>query len=229
MNEADAAILLNNLKNLGFNPKNILDIGAYHGWWSQEASSVFSEANMTMVEPIKYKELERLAVDRNFNLRSILLYQDVREVNWYEMQNNGDSIFKELTYYFKDCAPSKKMTTTLDIEYSQKTIPPSELVKIDCQGAEISILKGGENIIKQSEIIILEMPFFGKYNKGAPSFAEYISYMDSIGFEPFDIAEYHRHENVILQVDFAFIRKNHILYLEYQNKIVNLGKKHGFV
>jgi len=215
------------LKNLGFNPKNILDIGAYHGHWAQEASNIFSEANVTMIEPIRYKELERFNGNCKFNLRAILLYQDVREVDWYEMKNTGDSIFKEVTHHFKNCVPDKKMTTTLDIEYFQRSIPPSELIKIDCQGAEISILKGGENIIKNSEIIILEIPFFGKYNEGAPSFAEYISYMDNIGFEPFDIAEYHKiayHENVILQVDFAFIRKGHNLYLEFQNKIFDMGK-----
>jgi FkbM family methyltransferase len=214
---------LSKLKNLGFNPSNILDIGAYHGKWAEMAKNIFPNSRITLIEPIQYEELKRLT-EWNFSCKHILLHEDVREVNWYEMRNSGDSIFKETTYHFQNCAPQRKTTTTLDIEFANHFYTGPELVKIDCQGAEISILKGGKNIINKAEVIILEMPFFGRWNEGAPTFAEYIGYMDSIGFEPFDIAEYHKHENVIFQVDFAFIRKGHRLYLEFQSKISDMGK-----
>ena len=214
---------LSKLKNLGFNPSNILDIGAYHGHWSEMAKNIFPNSRITMVEPIQYKELERFK-DWNFAYKHVLLHEDVREVNWYEMRNSGDSIFKEATHHFQDCPPQRKTTTTLDTEFANYFYNGPELIKIDCQGAEISILKGGKHTLKKTEVIILEMPFFGKYNEGAPTFAEYISYMDSAGFEPFDIIEHHKHENIIFQVDFAFIRKGHRLYLEFQDKISDMGK-----
>ena len=36
------------------------------------------------------------------------------------------------------------------------------LIKIDCQGAEIPILKGSTKILNSVDFIIIEMPFFGK-------------------------------------------------------------------
>jgi len=44
------------LSRLGFSPKKILDIGAYHGWWSiQMKNEVFTEAEYTLIEAIDYK------------------------------------------------------------------------------------------------------------------------------------------------------------------------------
>ena len=39
------------LKQLGFTPKHILDIGANHGRWTREAIMFFPEARYTLVEP----------------------------------------------------------------------------------------------------------------------------------------------------------------------------------
>ena len=44
------------LCNLGFNPSNILDIGAHHGYWSLSTKVVFPNANYMWIEPIKNNE-----------------------------------------------------------------------------------------------------------------------------------------------------------------------------
>lgn len=48
------------------------------------------------------------------------------------------------------------------------------LIKIDCQGAEIPILKGSTKILNSVDFIIIEMPFFGQYNENVPNFLEHI-------------------------------------------------------
>ena len=42
-------------------------------------------------------------------------------------------------------------------------------------------------LLQKVDFIILEMPFFGKYNENIPNFLEYIVFMDSIGFIPYDL------------------------------------------
>lgn len=83
------------------------------------------------------------------------------------------------------------------------------LIKIDCQGAEIPILKGATNILNKTDFIILELPLFGQYNEGVPTFLEHITYMDSIGFTPYDILDNHYINGFNMQIDILFINKSH--------------------
>jgi FkbM family methyltransferase len=215
---------LNILKSFGFTPKNILDIGAYHGNWSKDVCvNVFNDANYTLIEAINYNELHNVCNNfPNFSCINELLYETTTQVNWYEKQNTGDSIFKERTGHFKDCLPVTKNAISLDDLFNNKQMI-FDLIKIDCQGAEISILKGGKKLVTDATVIILEIPFVGQYNDGAPNFLEHIQYMNDIGFIPFDIVEHHYIDNIMVQVDIAFIKNQNSILSSVQNKISNCG------
>jgi hypothetical protein len=83
------------------------------------------------------------------------------------------------------------------------------LIKIDCQGAEIPILRGASSILDKTDFIILEIPLFGQYNDGVPTFLEHITFMDSIGFVAFDLIDNHYINDFNMQVDVIFINKHH--------------------
>ena len=130
---------LQKLKSFGFEPKNILDIGANKGKWTLEIKKkVFPKAEYTLIEAIDYEELEKLSVKHdNINYKNILLDEIERLVTWYEKRNTGDSLFKENTGYFDDCKEIKRSATTLDLVFNKNEV--FDLIKIDCQGAEIRI------------------------------------------------------------------------------------------
>ena len=219
-------MLINSLKKLklfGFEPINILDIGANKGKWSLLVKKkVFPLANYTLIEAIDYDELSSINKFSNMTSLIILLDEKVGKVIWNEMRNTGDSIYKENTSYFDDCQKIERDTTTLDITFQDKKY--FDLIKIDCQGAEIPILKGGKNTILNTSVIILEMPFMGEYNIGVPNFFEHIKYMDEIGYQVYDIIEMHRAEDILIQIDIIFLKKGHIFEKKVNNIIKNLGK-----
>ena len=214
---------LQKLKSFGFEPKNILDIGANKGKWTLEIKKkVFPKAEYTLIEAIDYEELEKLSVKHdNINYKNILLDEIERLVTWYEKRNTGDSLFKENTGYFDDCKEIKRSATTLDLVFNKNEV--FELIKIDCQGAEIPILKGGNRLVQKSSVIILEVPFMGEYNIGAPNFYEHINYMENIGYRVFDIVELHRVDNILIQIDIIFIKQGH----DFENKVDIIIKKLG--
>ena len=214
---------LNNLKLFGFNPNKILDLGAHHGIWSLNCFNIFPEAQYMLIEPIKYEELINICSKiSNFNYKNLLVYETETEVDWYEMKNTGDSIFKERTHVFSNCIPLKKQTVTLDNIFANEKY---DLIKIDCQGAEISILKGGKNLIKNTEFIIMEMPFFGQYNTNVLSFSEHINFMEANNFVVFDILEQHvRDGKLLFQIDIIFINKSSDILNKAQIIIDNMGK-----
>ena len=220
-------MLINSLKKLqafGFKPKNILDIGANKGKWSLEIKKkLFPNAEYTLIEAIDYKELKQIsAKNHNISILNLLLDELEHTVTWYEKKNTGDSIYKENTAYFEDCEQYERKTTTLDKNFSSSN--NFDLIKIDCQGAELPILRGGKNLVQSASVIILEVPFMGEYNIGVPNFFEHIKYMDQINYRVFDIVELHRVNDILIQIDLIFIKKGHYFEKSVNKIIQNLGR-----
>jgi FkbM family methyltransferase len=209
------------LKEKGYSPDTILDIGAHHGHWTYAMKQIYSNSKYYLFEPIDYIELNQYNHDNMVKVYNALLFDKIEEVDWYEMKNTGDSIFRENTRHFVNCNTYKRMTIDLDTHILQNNIledAKNILIKIDCQGAEIPILKGSTSILNRTDFIILEMPLFGQYNKGVPTFLQHIQFMDSIGFCSYDIIDNHYINGFNMQVDMLFINKNH----EFNNKVNNL-------
>ena len=196
------------LKQKGYIPDTILDIGAHHGNWTITMKQIYNDSKYYLFEAIDYPELNRFQYDNIIKVFNVVLNDKIDQVNWYQMKNTGDSIFKEKTNHFSNCEILKRDTIDIlqkDILQESKHI----LIKIDCQGAEIPILKGATSILEKTDFIILELPLFGQYNEGVPNFLEHITFMDTIGFTTYDIIDNHYINQFNMQVDVLFINKNH--------------------
>ena len=195
------------LKHMGYVPDTILDIGAYHGHWTSRVKQIFGKSRYYLFEGIDYNELKQLL---DVSVYNVILNDKVEEINWYQMKNTGDSMFREKTSHFENCQPIRRQTIDLDtLMQGQLDKATNILIKIDCQGAEIPILKGATSIYSKTDFILLEIPLFGQYNEGVPSFLEHIRFMDEIGFVTYDIYEPHYINGFNMQVDVMFINKNH--------------------
>jgi FkbM family methyltransferase len=201
-----------NLKKKGYIPDIIFDIGAHKGNWTRECFKIYPQSRYILVEPIEYAELNDLKKIFNTRIFNCILNDSNKEVDWYELKNTGDSIFREKSKCFESCNIIKKESITLNslleskkgiIENCQKM-----LIKIDCQGAEMPILKGATDILNNVDFIILELPLFGQYNENVPNFLEHIKFMDEIGFIPYEFLESHYVNNYNMQIDMLFINKN---------------------
>lgn len=195
------------LKELGYSPDTILDIGAHHGNWTRSMKQIFA-CDYFLFEAIDYPQLSA-CTDKVYNT---VLSDKPGEVDWYQMKNTGDSMFREKTHHFKNCEIIKRQTIDLNTLISQENILSESnniFIKIDCQGSEIPILKGSTSILSRTDFILLEIPLFGVYNEGVPNFLEHIKFMDSIGFVAYDILEHHYINNFNMQVDMLFINKTH--------------------
>jgi len=198
----------------GYYPDTILDIGAHHGNWTLSMKQIFPLSNFFLFEAIDYEELNKFHNDNNVTVYNVLLNDKIEQVKWYQMKNTGDSMFREQTHFFKNPKQLTRESITLS-SINELNDAKNIFMKIDCQGAEIPILKGASSILLKTDFILLEIPFFGQYNEGVPSFLEHIKYMDSIGFIPFEIADDIIIKSFNVQVDMIFINKQHKL-----NKIV---------
>jgi FkbM family methyltransferase len=214
---------LQRLKSKGVDPEHIFDLGAHRGWWTDVCLQVYPNAKYYLFEGSVYSELDRFAARPGMKVyQNIILAEEEREVKWYHALNGtGDSFLKERTGYYNNCKVTKRETRTLNSSIDASAMR-NILIKIDCQGAEIPILKGATYLVENTDFILLEMPFFGQYNENVPNFLEHVQYMDSIGFIPYDTYETHYIDNLLLQIDILFINKKHPLNDLIQNTIANM-------
>lgn len=203
---------LNILKEKNYFPDTILDIGAYHGNWTNNMKQIYKDSKYYLFEAIDYKELNIFKNDNNVQVFNVILNDNIEEVNWYQMKNTGDSFFKEKSKHFKNCESIKRETIDINTHILRNNILQESkniLIKIDCQGSEINILKGATSILPKTDFIILEIPLFGQYNEDVPTFLEHIEFMNTINFVIYDIIDNHYINNFNMQVDVLFINKNH--------------------
>ena len=232
------------LKRLGFNPSNILDIGANSGEWTRTTKRIFPNASFFMIDAEPYHETEHwgnlLSMKR---IKSAIAVLDDREhdVPWYRVKSNGakhgkldtgNSMFRENTGWFRDSIAESRRTKTLDgvLAENGQSQTAFEFIKIDVQGAELAAMRGGARTLSRAIVVSMEMPFFGQYNVGAPSFGQYAMFMESIGFLPFDITEMHsmpdpleKGTHVITQVDMLFVRNTSSITQRWARALSMMG------
>jgi hypothetical protein len=84
------------------------------------------------------------------------------------------------------------------------------LIKIDTQGSELDILKGGVKLVNKTMAVILEVSYVD-YNLEAPQSEEVIEYMTEVGFDKYiEIGEHYSNEpqwkDTVVQKDLCFYR-----------------------
>jgi FkbM family methyltransferase len=199
------------IQKKGYYPDTILDIGAHKGYWTNNMRQIYN-CKYYLFEATDYPELNQFNNNANIKVFKTILNDKIEEVDWYQINGTGDSFFKEQSHHYNNCEAIKKTTIDLNTHILQNNIlqdAKNIFIKIDCQGAEIPILKGATSILNKTDFIILEIPLFGQYNANVPNFLEHIQFMDSIGFVAYDIVEEHYVNEFNMQIDILFINKNH--------------------
>lgn len=214
---------INLIRQNGYTPTHVFDIGAYHGHWTYSTLSIFPDAKYVMIEANDHQQLNSFKGYTNVHVLHEILNDKTTDVIWHKMGTTGDSLFKEQTCLSNQFAPIPRTSITLNECISKYALDLSTMtnifIKIDCQGAEISILKGAADVLAKTDFILLEIQLFGQYNAGVCTFLEHIQYMDSIGFQPYDIVDNHYINNFNMQVDMLFINKKHSFVTDVQDKL----------
>jgi FkbM family methyltransferase len=127
----------------------------------------------------------------------------------------GASLYKENTEWYAEgkYETIRTPTATLDSR-NYFNGEPIDLIKMDVQGSELDILKGGEKTMKNTSYALLELSLV-QYNQGAPLIGEVVDKMIEYGFCMVDILEYHSfphlYDGAIFQLDILFKKLPYLL------------------
>lgn len=226
---------LQRLKNNGFIPDTVIDIGVSNGEWFSEAYKIWPNAKYFLYEARKKEETKftelRIPSQINYEIEfdKALGYvfgdRDCKILTFYKL-DAGSSFYEEDTKFPR----TKELKKIYDAEkeLSKKHIV-NAFLKLDVQGAEYEIIEsiGRNTMFRYIEVIQVELSLL-PYNKNAPLSSKVCSILSRMGFELFDFGPGFRRESdgVLYQIDAVFVKKESKLR-DTKNKVYWLAE-HNF-
>lgn len=200
-------VTYNRLRENGFRPGGIIDVGAFHGDWTRLSQAAFGPVPAVMVEAQPDKADRLAAVIRDHpQARAVMspLSGTAGEDVVFHVMGTGSSMMPERSNAERTQLQLK--TRTLD-DVVDETLPRLDnlFLKIDVQGAELKVLAGGLETLKRCEVVQLECAML-PYNDGAPLMPEVVAFMDRHGFLPTEVSGFSRPGRALVQIDLLFAR-----------------------
>lgn len=201
------------LRANGFHPTVVIDVGAYRGDWAKLCNEIWPDASILMIEanPERAQQLQQMKARFPGTTAEQALLGGAPQpaVPFYE-QESASSVLPEAAkeQQFSFSLPMR----TLDEVTSTTRFQTPDLLKLDVQGYELEVLKGGERTLKSAEAVLLEVNFIEIY-QGAPLLRDVVNHLGNAGFRAYDVANLYRRplDKSLWQADMVFLRNGSTL------------------
>lgn len=195
--------------------KVVLDIGAASGETCKKFAESFPYAKVYAFEPIK-STFQKL-VDNTKAITSISAFnlglgskQATVSINITGRVTSSSILATNENEFFTEPEPFRIVSTeeifidTLDQRMNGEAAV--QLIKMDVQGYELEVLKGGVETLKRTSFVLLELQNHQIY-QGAPQYFEIDTFLRENGFELFDMIPSIRVNMQIKEFDAIYINK----------------------
>ncbi|WP_167883686.1 FkbM family methyltransferase [Leptospira ognonensis] len=214
----DADLKRANLWLTEFNFHSIIDIGANEGQFAKKVRTLFPSTKIISFEPIPtvFEKLKiDFATDQNFKAFNVGLGEKEEKMQlWLNEYSPSSSLLKmdHHTEHFDFAVKQNQIEiqlARLDSYTSEIDLTKPYLVKIDVQGYEDRVIKGGTDVLRKAKMIITEVSFVSLY-EGQVLFDQIYSSLKALGFRY--VGNYEQlHSPInhsVLQADAIFLREN---------------------
>jgi FkbM family methyltransferase len=199
------------LRNAGFNPTHIIDVGANHGTWTREVMTYFNNACYTLIEP--QAQMKESVADLLNTNRVVFMPIGVGSTPGYfnltiaERDDSCSFRLSEEEAKKRGLQQVKVEVDTLDNIVKNSSFGMPQLIKIDAEGLDIEVLKGAQTLFGTTEVFLVEASVV------SPAFENtvqnVINIMDGYGYKLFEITDLNRpfEKRVLWLVELMFVKK----------------------
>jgi FkbM family methyltransferase len=182
----------------------VIDIGASNGSWSIGLMKYYPDSSYFLIEAQKEHEDMLRKVKSEFKTLEYIIAAAGDTVG--EIYFDAKDLFGGLASHSpfeKNCIVVP--VVTIDHIVREKRLKPPFLLKLDTHGFEVPIFEGAKEILKYTELIVIETYNFNLTNESL-RFHEMCTYLNELGFRCIDIANpLHRpKDGVLWQFDLFF-------------------------
>ena len=194
-----------------FDIATVIDVGASDGRWSIECMNSFPNARYHLIEAQKghLKSLKKFEEDYQNGSYVLAAAGDKIGTVYF----NNDNLFGGIASKNRIKNGIEVPVVTIDYEVEKHRLKPPYLIKLDTHGFEVPILEGSQDVLKNTEVVIIETYNF-KITPNSLKYWEMCSYMDTLGFAPIENVDLmlRVYDNAFWQMDTIFV-KTHTLFL----------------
>lgn len=193
------------VKNLGFYPKTVIDVGA--GLGTFPLYETFPHSHHLLIEPIAEHEPYLAQICRHLKSAEYIIAAASRTSGISQLQVGQELIYSTLINSTGSDSSNPYLrniqTITLDEICQQRQLEGPYLIKVDVDGRDVEVLEGATRILKETEYLVIEATLFGQIHAA-------IDFMKSQGFAIYDILEpsYRPFDTALWQVDLAFVKES---------------------
>jgi FkbM family methyltransferase len=208
----DIEVSLGRVRRAGFAPRAVIDVGANVGEWTRLCRRVFPDVRVLAVEPQSACEpaLRALAteLDRVTVVQALVGAGKASAVPFH-IHNTFNAVSSVLR---EPAGPPVSTVlldmTTLDAIVEETGFGAADFLKLDVQGYELEVLKGGPHALAAAEVVLMEINLLPIY-EGAPLLHEAVAFMHHAGFQAYDICSQIRRplDDAMFQTDILFVRQ----------------------
>lgn len=199
------------LKKWGFSPLATIDVGASSGEWTKTFKAIYPSAKVLMIEaqdkmaPCLQGVCNEYPGDV-FYETALLGATDGEQVQFVEA-GSGSSVFEEHSSYER-CYVQKSLVRLDSLLSGFPHFHKVDFLKLDVQGYELEVLKGGMQTVNSAEFVLMEASLI-PINRGCPLVADVLSFMERINFRLLDFCgQYRRKDGALWQTDLLFVKKD---------------------
>jgi FkbM family methyltransferase len=204
-------VALNGLRQRGYSPKVIYDIGAADGAWARLALGVFPNARVVCFEPLaeRLEDLKQLEFEYRGQVR--FLNVGVGDADVELQMGVSEGLFDSSFAYNASKSRTLPVRTLETLLRTERLELPS-FVKIDVQGFEKRVIDGGPVVFSYADMVLMECQFF-PFCEDMRTLDQTIAYMSSKGFIPYEFVDLLRRplDGAMGQCDILFIKRSHQL------------------
>jgi FkbM family methyltransferase len=196
------------LKERGFAPKHIMDIGANHGNWTRAALKYFPDAYYTLVEPQDHlrTHLQDL-LGRDGKIRWIGAGAGDKPGTLPFVISYRDDSSSFVWYKAAGMRQIEVPVTTLNEIVRTSDAPFPDMVKIDAEGFDLRVLAGASELLGKTDIFLLEATICAGQDF-ENTLANVIQTMGHVGYRILDVTDLNRSPKyrVLWLCEVAFVR-----------------------
>ena len=201
-----------------FKPRTVIDVGACYG--TPELFRNLPDAYHIYFEPIPAME-ERLKLlsqkfPGEYHMIALADKPGAMALRFPAAQPEAGSLVAAIGEQENESLVEINVPIdTLDAVLGDRELERPLLLKTDCQGFDLDVMRGGRELLTQVDVVISEVNLYhAAGDESRPVFSEMVTYMAAVGFEVFDVISYNRRplDEALGYVDLAFVRKEGSLW-----------------
>jgi FkbM family methyltransferase len=183
--------MVSRLLKQGLSPRTVVDVGANVGQFAVATAKLFPEVEVHSFEPVpeSVEELRKnVARLGNVTVYPCALGEEEGSVRFHVNVHTHSSSLLPLADSHRAAFPEALEERTIEVEvrtmdrvFEGVELRGPVLIKLDVQGYEAWVLRGGEETLRRADYVVMEVSFVKMY-EGEDTFMEMARTMEGYGF-----------------------------------------------